>query len=1217
MKTKSLAYIIFFISIFALVELKTEPIEIDTLLSGDVYQEKLEGLEAGTDAYFFYSKWSSDLKNLVFTVHTSTANKKFSISCIFSTSTELEDVETDFKAKNSICQVYVDSTTKVYNVIVPLSSAQSGSKVYLDVHAGNTCNVDVVLRGGGSHLSKIENNMKLSDSFAYYACEFEPKDYYQKNYLLSSSLAEGFLVFGENNNENTLIDESSIILLNEQSLAAHFWDYKKIVVFMGKKSVDSSSSDITINYVENSNNLSYYIPRFDFGFSSFHSECSDSSTIHYLISNFGTLNSDKTYNYKFHNEIPEKVLVADLPANTNDVTGLAYKTAKRFNNLEKTDSHLHVFKVQCPGKDKKIILNWKYAETSAKTGTAMYGVVTKDFNLDFSKKDTYTLTYELSGSKELSLEVFTPDTDTETKFKVKFETKTYEINNKNTFLFKVTDTSAKSLDISCSSTINAIVSFSLSIKREDSEDEYYTLYSIMDNDIYYNFYELEHKYNSNYLLYMTVKNPTENIVPLCYYIPTLGVIQNSGNHCFLMKANTEYNITINNLYEKSDDETNFNVEEPKYHLIVYNNRQNQEYEVTKVDFKTNLDKSVPIKDMYNGHTFLYKDDNVEKDKKYYYNINFSSKLKENHFDFYIKTDSDISKVKELQFDMKCIIKYELAAEIVDPYFTEDNNVCYLINNQDYTSNVYHYIFNNTKMASNEYLIIKLVPKIDMKIKFIIDEMNLIESTYSLDEGINAYDEQSVYKIFQIEMSSLGKYSKDMIFYNYDNGTEIYGRKGKKEFIPIKRGAFFLFKPKEISVEFKDYDKILFVYGKSDCENYICDEVSRYQIKYVEHYVYKEIAEFPGSYRFPSSVTKCKTDDTYYIFFDYGKKYEKKDIYLAKNVMYGNLNKNHYIDSFVPGDFEKNYLLYEYFHKINENDLHLSIIKYTCNSNLFVIFDYFTQPNEDTEIQLEKGVMRYYIIRNNTNYTLNYKSINHIQIDVINGNNEPKIYFESRDLKMNTGHHLLLIRQIDNVNKFYIAGLETVDIPVRITTLVGLEDLSKTDINSLYKSDDFYIYVVEKNVASVTFTLRTSSRLRLLLQEGNLNVCYNVGKMILLEKNEANCASLTSSKLVYENQLYGTESYIVLFPAEGSPSFSVIKVETSMKGNDGGENDEEDGGSKKKGGLHWAVILVIIILVIAIVILAVLIFIKMRKKTVTSEDIEGDIKEPTQISQEQE
>ena len=74
-------------------------------------------------------------------------------------------------------------------------------------------------------------------------------------------------------------------------------------------------------------------------------------------------------------------------------------------------------------------------------------------------------------------------------------------------------------------------------------------------------------YNSNYLLYMTVKNPTENIVPLCYYIPTLGVIQNSGNHCFLMKANTEYNITINNLYEKSDDETNFNVEEPKYHLI--------------------------------------------------------------------------------------------------------------------------------------------------------------------------------------------------------------------------------------------------------------------------------------------------------------------------------------------------------------------------------------------------------------------------------------------------------------------------------------------------------------------------------------------------------------------------------------------------------------------------------------------------------------------------
>ena len=270
--------------------------------------------------------------------------------------------------------------------------------------------------------------MKLPNSFAYYAFEFVPKDYYNRQTLLASSLSESLLVFGVNNKENTLIDESSIILLNEQSLAAHFWDYEKIVVFVGTKNVDLQQNEINISLGDASNNLYYYIPRFNYGFSSFHYECKDGTTTHYLISNFGNLDSNKKYNFKFHNLIPEKVSVANLPANTNNVQQLEYKDAKRFNYLDKTESHLHVLKVQCPGEGKKIILNWKYTDMSQNTGMTMAGIVTKDFYLDFSKNNSYSINYILDESTEISLEVFIPESENETKLEVEFEGKKWRLS---------------------------------------------------------------------------------------------------------------------------------------------------------------------------------------------------------------------------------------------------------------------------------------------------------------------------------------------------------------------------------------------------------------------------------------------------------------------------------------------------------------------------------------------------------------------------------------------------------------------------------------------------------------------------------------------------------------------------------------------------------------------------------------------------------------------
>ena len=56
-------------------------------------------------------------------------------------------------------------------------------------------------------------------------------------------------------------------------------------------------------------------------------------------------------------------------------------------------------------------------------GKSMYGIVTKDFCLDFSKGDNEEILYMLDESKELSLEVFTPDTETEINSQINLKEK--------------------------------------------------------------------------------------------------------------------------------------------------------------------------------------------------------------------------------------------------------------------------------------------------------------------------------------------------------------------------------------------------------------------------------------------------------------------------------------------------------------------------------------------------------------------------------------------------------------------------------------------------------------------------------------------------------------------------------------------------------------------------------------------------------------------------
>jgi hypothetical protein len=453
----------------------------------------------------------------------------------------------------------------------------------------------------------------------------------------------------------------------------------------------------------------------------------------------------------------------------------------------------------------------------------------------------------------------------------------------------------------------------------------------------------------------------------------------------------------------------------------------------------------------------------------------------------------------------------------------------------------------------------------------------------------------------------------MIVYNIDkNGIEFYAQK-EDNFKQIYKGSFFILNINNILNNYADYDKFLLLLGKDDCENKFCNTKSKYEVNFIENINYTHIDEFNEKYRFPFVMNKCKKNRPVYIVLDYGKKYEKDPISLAKYVFTGNLIESRYIDRFYMDTFEKGLVgLDTYQKEIFQNDLNLSILKVTCQNNLFAYFDYFTKI-ETTEIQLNKGTIHYFVIKNSTNYTFNYESIDEIEISILEGRNEPIIYFENK--KKNSDTLMILIRKRDDINQFYLAAPENADLPIRVITRLNIGKLPKTQLKDLYKLDNKFIYDIPEKAINVTlYITRKSSNLRLLENENTILICYTVSNLILLDKIKGNCFDLENNyELKYtvpEDREEDTKSYIVLYPFDDEQEINVERINPVLK--DDGTNNNENNNPKKDedGGLSWIVILIIILLILILIGVGVFIFIRWRKKGLSSEEIEKTVKQET-------
>lgn len=1192
---------------------------IETLNDG-IYNDAFD-IEKNTSTYFSYDVSNHKGENNVVLTINSPVSAKMDLKCILSDLQEEKAIE-QFEKQDNDCYFFKHKNDKIVNIICPMSNFKDGYILYLKLKSDvEISNLNFYVREAGSYQTEIETK-DLKNTLAYYAFELPKKDCINKQYLLTSSELNSIVIFGLKGKEVTQLDETSFLLLSSQTLAAHFWDYDKVILFVGETEMkEKNEINLNLSEMDTEKIYLYYYTGYDFenSFISFHNDCTDEESEHYLIVNYGEFSKEDFY-FKFHNLIGSNVFFSEYTLGKVDITKLDFSEVGRFKYLKQTENHIHIFKLKCSSKGSKIIANIKYNVKTDKVdnGEANEEVI-KDFSHTFGKSE-FTLDYSKlisANQTEFQLEIFTPTTTEAETFQINFEGKDLEMNNKFSKILKIENKEITSLKIKKEGELETVISVSPSLKQKvDSSQKYFTIHTYSKNNTaFFVYYEMEHEFDANYNISLEIKNENDEIIPICYYLSTTSLIHNFGQNCFLLPAQTSDNILLNNIFTISG-KTDFNLEEPQYTLVIYNyNKGGLNYKISDLNYETNLPKSIPINNRYKDHDFLFLNTSIKKNEDSYFHLQVENSEEARYFDLYIL--DDVSKFDKMPFELVCISAYEMAIKYIEPLFTEDNNLCHIINEKDYNSNVFHIIYKKSSNKTNENLIIKIKSEEDLNIEFVTDINNSVKNDFDFVEGIHKLKEPSVYTIFEISREKFAEFKdKQIILYNKDDKIEFHGRNHTNIKMLAKSNLVIIDDVK------KNYEKYFLIFGRNNC-TYYCNKELNYQLVFADNVLYQSTNKFEEYQHLAVNINKCKKDELYYLIFDYGRKKTKESMSLAEYTISGDLENGEYIDSFATNEFDSGKLALNNYQVLNENDLNLNILRFTCKNNLFSYFDYFIKTDNKKDIDLEQGSIKHFILQKKTNYTFKYESINEIKIDLIEKNTEkPSIVFEGKGIDIEEGEISLTLNRTDkDINQLYIAASESADIPIRITAYVNNNNLEKTKIDNLYKFNKKYIYDIPNKAKNVTLYLKNkSSRLRLLLEEGGdtneKKICYNAAGFIILDENDVNCFNMKEDSeinyIVPENRENDTKAYLVVYPADNNQEINIDKVESFIDEESGDNEHEGDNDKDNKTptsgneGVKWYWVVIIIVAILLVILLIVCIIAKIKKKRLSSKDIEKDV-----------
>ena len=651
------------------------------------------------------------------------------------------------------------------------------------------------------------------------------------------------------------------------------------------------------------------------------------------------------------------------------------------------------------------------------------------------------------------------------------------------------------------------------------------------------------------------------------------------------------NISLHNIFKYSENEEYNLDKQKKYYLVVYGIGYSH---LNDIYFRTDLPISQSINKFHTGHNYQYLEASLEKNVPSYFNVDLLNTRIENNINLYIINKTEIN-YNQLQFDIKCILEYEPFLDAIKSSFNESNNLCFVINKDDFNSNIFHIIFNDTQKEKHEKLILRIIPKINMNIKLFIDKYKTIYKFYA-NENNKKIEDSFIHQIYEISKNDL---LQRIIYNKHYNGLKLYARNGY-DFNLIKMGSVISINNTEFLEKYAIYSKFLIIIGQNDCDNYV-ESNSSYKV--IDRYRINDysICEFTGYYRIPF-ITKREEGyhslDYYDIIIDYVKQYLKNDIHFINYTLYGYTDVISYYPKLQDNLFEETNNTLKEFQIIKENKQHLILIRLNYTYGYDGYLDFVSEVDHSSQtINLDKISVNNYIIIKNKKYTFNYEKAEMIKIELIDDKTKPKIYFENKIINFDNKKEITLKKENKDFNLLYIEAPLSSNVVLRLITFIDINNLEKTNSPNLYKYEGKYIYNYNpKKLYSVRFDFKSeSSKLRLLKEENDdVKICYNVAKMIILEEKGNNCFNLKDKKILEYKDDYDNdnESYLTFYSNAGNEAFSFQQIDETKR------IDLDD-----KGSSNTLVIVLIVIAVIILIIVGIIIFFKIKNKHVSSYDIE--------------
>ena len=1178
-------------------------------------------IKESEDAYFSFNISDFQVIRMVFTIHNS-VNQKINIQCIQSKSTKLEDLKREFKSWNNNCSTLVTSTHEIINVIANIYENKENPNLYLHIknQYGNLqSNLTFFIRENLSFKRELKTE-EISNPAAYIVYEIDPLEYYNKTRetdLLLTTTKEELLIYRNFSKDDFYSIESDIYLktyflpLSQQSIAAQFNEYSynmKLLIFVGvKEYLENDTIILYFSQMDKNTKLYYYIFKEYKQVINFYYNCNDDITKHYLFVDYDELKSEEKYYFRFHDLIGSEARIAQIQLGENDFKNFKYSDSLKFNYFSQEISHMHIIELKCPGDKNKILANIKYSRKENERDLVSFSYFDdiRDYPFTFGEKNL-TVDYNEIPTNELAVEIFIPNKESNKTLKIYFENEVYEVLTDKTYFFEIIDTqNFTNFTLASKEVLQAFVTVSGQVRKKkiivDRNKYIAAFYGNSRSSETYYIYEIEHEFNTNYYIDFEMIN-YDSRKKFCYQVSNIGIPTIYSQNCFLLDYKESKNISLHIIFKYTEND-DYNTTESKYILVVYHERRIVAFK--DVYFKTDLPYSKDINYFKVGHNYQYLNASLERGKASYFNVALNNKTTENNINLYILSESTMDN-NELLFDLKCIKAYEPYLDYITHNFIEQKeNECHIVNNKDFNSNVYHIIYNDIKIESHEKLIIQIIPKTDLNIILMTDYSKIILTKFNFRQN-RIINDSLVHQIYELNKEDILSLSEKLIYNKHYNGLKLYAR-NKYDFEEINKGSLIEFNKEEINAKYKNYDKFLLIIGQNDCINYK-ESNSIFEVIWNDDVFYYSLTQ-TNSYNRILIQNKDYNKMYQYIIIDYDKQYLKGDIHFTYYTLLGQSFEISFQSELKNSIFDEPDVQLKKYKIIKNNNQHLIIVRSYSAVNFEGYLDFFSEIDYSSQIiKLNKSSIKTYIIPKGKNYTFNYEEIDSIKMELLNDNEDPIIYFEDKKYNLNKDKTITFNKTNNNSELLYIEAPISSNVVIRIICFIDIKNIPKTDLANLYKIESKYIYDFNpKNIYQATFHIKRKYSIYNRLKEENLdyseiNICYNVANMIVLEENGKNCFILKDDYALNYSSYFYYETYLTFYSEAGGDSFFIEKID-ELKNVVPTEYPYDDGDGDGNGSKTWIIILSVFLGVL-IIALIIIIFIRIKYKAIRSDNIEN-------------